>query len=92
MTREYKTITRYGSTHIDRDGMRTLTGPNQGRYFDDTREAAEKRMSEVMNNNSTDRIADVWGAQSLGTFEVRAITCYENGDACGIYFPENEEA
>jgi len=77
---------RFALTHVDKHGMRALTYANQGRNFFNTKEAADKRLADTLANNSEERLADVFGPQSIGTFEVRPVECYDNGDAVGVYF------
>lgn len=77
---------RYAITHINRDGMRQITGANQGRYFKKTMRAAQKEARDIMKNNTPEKLASIFGKQSVGTFEARAVECYETGDAKGIYF------
>lgn len=80
---------KFHHTHIDRNGMRTLTGPNQGRLFSNSKEEAETKLALFLKVNSESLIADVYGEQAVGTFEVRELKCYENGDSRGIYFRED---
>lgn len=78
---------RYVPTHVNRDHMRTLSRPNQGRNHFDDRAAAQKWIDAVMENTSVETIKQVYGEQAVGTFEVRAVECYDHGDAVGRYFP-----
>lgn len=80
--------TRFAITHINRDGMRQLSTPNQGRCFTDTRAESEKALSAFNQNNSPDALAQVYGPQAAGTFQVWPVECYDNGDAVGIYFKD----
>jgi hypothetical protein len=72
---------RYAITHVNKDGMRTLTFANQGRNLYETREIAEA---------SVDLLKDSLREKVLGdmadTLEVRQVDCYESGDAKGIFF------
>lgn len=75
--------TRYAITHVNRDGMRTLTFANQGRHHFDTREEAEYALGEY--NRVGDLRAKVLGGMA-DTLAVREVLCYDHGDAIGIYF------
>ncbi len=77
---------KYVITHINKSGMRQLTGPNQGHRFDDTSEKAQARLDTMIRCNSPEQLSSFFGPQSLGTFEVRPVECYKSGDAMGIYF------
>lgn len=74
---------RFAITHYDsKSGVRQLTFANQGRNFYATREDAEKAMQLFEPDLRSKILFDA--ANSL---EVRAVDCYENGDAKSIYFP-----
>jgi len=76
---------KFNISFMDKNGLRTLSGPNQGRYFKDTREEAEKHLRDFLTNNSEERLADIYGKQAIGTFRVDEFDCYDHGDAKGIY-------
>ena len=78
--------TRYVITHINRDGMRALSLPNQGQHHFDEKEAADAWLKSFNQNNSESTLVQLFGRQALGTFEVRPCQCYDHGDAVGIYF------
>jgi hypothetical protein len=75
----------YAITHRNRDGMRILTFPNQGRNHYDTQEAAVQALQQFRDNGS---IRNVIGETGYRTLEVRPVTCYDHGDAVGIYFDD----
>ncbi len=79
-------VVMYAVTHINKDGMRTLSFGNQGRNHYSTGEGAASRLQTLMIANSSERVASTWGAQAVGTFAVRPVVCYHHGDAKGIYF------
>lgn len=81
-----KTITRFTITYINRHGQRQLLGPNQGRCFKDTVGEAQQGLKSFVENNTEKQLKEVYGPQAIGTFAVRAVECYENGDAIGIFF------
>lgn len=81
-----KTIKRWVVTYINSHGLRQLLGPNQGRFFKATKAEADILGSAIVLNNRQNRLSQVYGPQSIGTFESREVECYENGDAIGIYF------
>lgn len=78
---------RFAITHINREGRRTLSYPNQARYHFDDRDLAEKVLKNYSDptDHSRHNIALHFGNQALGTFEVREIDCHETGDAKDIY-------
>lgn len=78
----------YAITHINRDGMRTLTYANQGRNHCETRAEAERKLAALVGNTDVARLEQVFGNQALGTFDVRAVECYDHGDAKSIYFSD----
>lgn len=87
--RKFETVRRWVPTCINRDGVRTLIGPAQGRYTYATREEAQSYCEAVSSVNSHDAIAQVWGQQALGTFEPREVECYAGHfDPTRIYFEE----
>lgn len=79
---------KYNISFMDKNGLRTLCGINQGRFFKDTREAAEQAMRDIMANTGEDRLVEIYGKQAIGTFRVDAFECYDSGDAKGIYVDE----
>ena len=70
-------VTRFVVTHINPAGERVLTLPRQGRYTYVTPEEAQRVMAAILNvgANGND-IPGVYGAQAVGTFEVRPVPCY----------------
>lgn len=78
-------MTRYAITHIGKDGLRTLTFPNQGRHMFDSMTAAVLALMEYQNGEQS--IRRVIGDDGYASLEVRPVDCYDNGDAKGIYFP-----
>lgn len=82
-------VTLFNVSFIDKNGLRTMLGPNQGRYMKATREEAETHLADLMRE-SEERLVDICGTQSRGTFRVDAFTCYAHGDAVGIYVDEGD--
>lgn len=78
--------TMYAVTHVNKDGMRTLTYANQGRNHCDKREDAERKLAALVQNTTVDRLEQIFGNQALGTFDVREVDCYDHGDAKSIWF------
>jgi len=77
---------RYVLSYIDKGGLRRMVSPQQGRHTLDTREVAESHLSALLNNNSEKLLADVYGYQSIGTFEVSAVECWPgHNDPKGCY-------
>ena len=85
---EGTTMILFNVSFIDKNGLRTLVGPAQGRHMLPTREAAEKWLSAFLANNAPERLASIFGDQALGTFRVDPFDCYEHGDPKGIYVRE----
>lgn len=71
----------YAITHINKDGMRTLTFGNQGRNHFNTREGAQ----DSLELNKPQLRAKILGKMA-DTLEVRPVDCYDNRDAKGIFF------
>jgi hypothetical protein len=76
----FETKVLFSTTYIDMSGLRVLTHARQGRYMQPTREAAEEALKNLLENNTEQRLADIYGPQSIGTFRVDAFECYEHGD------------
>lgn len=70
----------YAITHIGKDGLRTLTFANQGRYHHETQEQAEHVMHAI--KPGMERVI----GDRINTLEVRPVECYDHGDAMGVYF------
>lgn len=86
-------VLRYMLTCIDRDGIRTIIGPAQGRFTHATREEGETYRAAVLSNNGEKTLAEIFGPQAMGTFEVRAIPCYPGHfDPMGVYPVDGIEA
>jgi hypothetical protein len=81
------TVIRYVPTHINREGTRTLSVSAQGRYTFATDAEALRWIQDLRCNNPSSRVAEIYGAQALGTFEVRPCRCWAaHFDPVGIYF------
>jgi len=72
--------TLFAITHV-KDGRRTLTFANQGRNHYETAEAANTAMRDYEPDLRA-RMGDA-AADSL---QVRAVQCYDHGDAVGVWF------
>lgn len=81
---------RYSITYIDQHKFRRILGPNQGRCFFENPELAIIALKSFLENNSENTLKKVYGAQSIGTFEISEIDCYENGDTKSIYVDAND--
>ena len=76
-------VIRYVVTHAGRDGLRTLTGPAQGRHTFATQAEAEQHLADMMRNNSRAVLESVYTLP----LEVRACECWPvHFDPKGIYF------
>jgi hypothetical protein len=69
-------VTRYVITHLNKDGMRTLSTAMQGRHTHATEADAVVAMLQLEQANSAKQLASVYGAQALGTFQVRPCPCW----------------
>ncbi len=82
--------TMYALTHIDSDGMRTLTRRNWGQNHFETREAGEKYLEAFLNpeTNRESTLIEIFGKRAIGTFKICPIECYDHGDAISVYVDE----
>ena len=78
-------MTKYAITHINKDGMRTLTFANQGRNHYDTMTEAELALLTFKPG-----LERVIGAKGVASLEVRPVDCYDHGDAKGVWFDARE--
>jgi hypothetical protein len=76
----------YVITHVDKQGMRTLTLANQGRNHSKGKRIAERKLAAILKGNTEAELAMVYGPQAIGTFRVRKVQCYAHGDAKRVYF------
>jgi len=74
---------------MNKDGMRQMTYPMQGRNTQGSKEETEKELEAFLKNNSQNTLDSIFGSQSKGTFEVSAIECYEgHNDPKGCFIKE----
>lgn len=75
--------TRYAITHVsDKDGLRTLSFPNQARrHYDDQAEA----LHGLACFQGPDGLCRVLTPREFLTLRVDAVECHESGDAVGIF-------
>lgn len=90
------TVVRYAVTHIHRNGGRMLTFPAQGRHTHETPWTAQQLIFDMERlgdeQGDAGRIESIYGAQAVGTFQVRAVACYPGHfDPKGIYFENDTE-
>lgn len=77
---------RYVISRIDKDGLRVMIGPQQGRSTFATTQVADEYLKEVLKNNSEETLINIFGQQAIGTFRMSAIECWPgNNDPKGIY-------
>jgi len=86
MSQKPETITRFALTHVNKDGMRTLTRRNIGASHWDRRDDADAYLAVFLVNNTESTLDSVFGVQARGTYEIRPVECYPHGDAVRIYF------
>jgi len=72
---------RYGITYKAKDSLRTLFS---ARHLKATPEEAQATLDDFLRE-SADRMVQVCGEQSRGTFRVDPIDCWDHGDPKGIY-------
>ena len=67
-------IIRYVVTYVNREGMREIAGPSQGRFTFTDADDAECYLRAVLSNTSKSTINQIWGDNPQ--FEVRPVPCY----------------
>jgi hypothetical protein len=81
--------TLYNISCVGKDGFRRLATPNQGRHFQERRWEAEGVLAATLVNNSRGRLVTIYGdEEAVDSLRVDPFTCYENGDAQGIFVHE----
>jgi hypothetical protein len=65
-------VIRYVPTYVNKDGIRTLMLPAQGRNTFETCEQAQQWIDSVIRNNS--EVRSIWGGNPR--FEVRPCPCW----------------
>lgn len=79
-------VTRYVITHVNREGMRTLTFAAQGRNTYASAGEAQG-MLDAFVETSLPNLLQVHGEQARGTFAVRPCECWPGHfDPCGVWF------
>jgi len=79
-------VIRYVLSRIDKDGLRVMVYAQQGRYTYATKDEAKILLKLFLENNTQERLIEVFGRQAVGTFEVSAIECYPGHfDPIGCY-------
>jgi hypothetical protein len=77
--------TLYAITHVGPNGLRRLTFANQGRRHYATAAEAEQVL-EIFRGPLG--LRQVLTESEMKTLAVRAVQCYDHGDAIGIYVQE----
>ena len=77
--------TMFAITHVNKDGMRTLTFCNQGRNHYATHDEAERALAAFVNVGDLRRKVL---HEMADTLAVREVECYDHGDAVRVYFPD----
>lgn len=85
MNIEFTTKVMFNISFIDKCGERILLGPNQGRFFSASPAEKEAWLKACFKNSGEDKLVDICGEQSRGTFRVDAFDCYDHGDAVSRY-------
>lgn len=81
--------TLYNISYVSKDGFRRLATPNQGRHFHEFRLDAVKTLAAMLTNNSRERLVSIYGDEdAVASLRVDPFTCYEVGDAQGIFVHE----
>ena len=74
---------------MNKDGIRQMAYPMQGRNTLGSKEDAKDLLKSFIKNNPPDTLESIYGSQSKGTFEVSAIECYErHNDPVGVFIQE----
>jgi hypothetical protein len=76
---------RFNVSHVNPAGLRVMLGPNQGRHMHVDLDGAEMFLKDLLRNTGEERLAEIYGPQSIGTFRADAFECYDSGDAASIY-------
>ena len=85
MSQDTSTKVRYAITYRSlKTGLRQLLHANQGRFFHDTREAAQAELQRLRQEPAAGLNA-LFSTAECSSFAVSPITCWSNGDACGIF-------
>ena len=80
---------RYVISHMDKDGLRAMTYACQGRNTRGSIKEAQDDLHNFLTNNTPERLVEVFGTQSAGTFEVSAVECWPgHNDPKGCYIPK----
>ena len=80
-------VTRYVVTHVNREGLRTLSLGCQGRWTYATREEAQAQLDAMLANNERSALEGLYG--NVSQIEVRPCECWpDHFDPKGIYFDE----
>ena len=82
-------VIRYIISNIDKDDMRSMTYPCQGRNTRGSKQEAQKDLQDFLSANTEDQIVRIFGKQAAGTFEVSAVECYDGHfDPVGVFVKE----
>ena len=67
-------------SHVGPDGFRRFSVPNQGRFHAATKADAEGNLKAMLSNNSTEKLASVFGPHFAATARADWLECYDHGD------------
>jgi hypothetical protein len=82
-------VIRYVISFMNKDGMRQIAYPCQGRNTSATKIEAETDLEAFLKNNNPQTLQSIFGKDCLGTFEVSAIECYDGHfDPVGCWISE----
>lgn len=73
---------RYVITAINKSGQRELGFHKWSQYTHDTPELAQKKLEDVLANNSEDKIFELVGSD----LQVRPVECYASNEPTTWYF------
>lgn len=76
---------RFVITHIGLGGERVITFARQGRNTYGSKKDAQRILDAFLDPEIGNDIAGLYGPQSIGTFEVRAVECWDNHDPKSCY-------
>jgi len=81
---------RYMISFMNKDGMRQITAPMQGRNTLGSKEEAKKELAAFLKNNHPDTLKSIFESGCMETFEVSAIECYPgHNDPKGCWVNED---
>lgn len=82
--------TRFCVVYTSEQGETILATPNQSRFLFDTPSAAKDHLTTICGSVDRETRDSLYGENGWQTFEVRAVDCYDSGDAMRTVFPNKD--